>query len=216
MNILEVDSVTYSVMGRQILSDVYIKTQTGRITTLIGRNGQGKSSLFKVIYGTVNAENKSVRLNNTYLRNDLYKVKGLINFLPQSSFLPKALKVKEAFDFFSMETSDFFEYFPELKFSTADRLGQLSGGETKLIEAFLVIRSNTLFTILDEPFVYLMPIYIERLKEIISHEKKNKGFLVTDHLVREICDISDDIYYINTGNVCLTNVERLNRLGFFL
>jgi len=216
MNILEVDSVSHSVRGKKMLSDVYIKLQTGRITTLIGRNGQGKSSLFKVIYGTIHAESKSIRLNGTYLRADLYKVKGLINFLPQASFIPKGLKVQQVFDFFSLQLTDFFICFPELKFSKDDRIGKLSGGERKLIEAFLAIRSNTMFTILDEPFVYLMPIYVERLQQMISHEKKNKGLLVTDHQVREICDISDDLYYINTGNVCITNKEKLTELGFFL
>lgn len=216
MNVMEIDSVSYSVRGRNILSDVYIKIQSGRVTTLIGRNGEGKSSLFKVIYGVTKAESRSIRLNQTHLPADPYNMPGLINCLPQSSFLPKGLKVNAAFDFFSLQPQAFLEIFPELKFNEQQKIGQLSGGERRLLEAFLIIRTNTLFTILDEPFAFLTPIYIERLKEMISHEKVRKGFLVTDHFVHDICAISDDLYYINAGHVCLTNLEKLTGLGYLM
>lgn len=50
-NILEVDSVILEFSSNRILHDVYMKSETGKVTGLLGRNGIGKSCLMKIIYG---------------------------------------------------------------------------------------------------------------------------------------------------------------------
>lgn len=60
---LEADSVKLHFGDRAILTNVYLKCETGTIMGLLGRNGQGKSCLMKIIYGTLNCE-KSVRIDN--------------------------------------------------------------------------------------------------------------------------------------------------------
>ena len=67
MNSLEVDSVILDFGMRRILQDVYLKCETGRITGLLGRNGTGKSSLMKIIFGKLRLSSSSVRLNNKSL-----------------------------------------------------------------------------------------------------------------------------------------------------
>jgi ABC-type sugar transport system ATPase subunit len=59
---LEADSIQLEFNGRRILSDIYLKCETGRITGLLGRNGEGKSCLMQIIYGTLACE-KSVRID---------------------------------------------------------------------------------------------------------------------------------------------------------
>ncbi|MHC2993727.1 hypothetical protein OB13_19890, partial [Pontibacter sp. HJ8] len=60
---LEADSIQLEFDGRRILSDIHLKCETGGITGLLGRNGQGKSCLMKIIYGSLTCE-KSVRIDN--------------------------------------------------------------------------------------------------------------------------------------------------------
>ncbi|MBC8984356.1 ATP-binding cassette domain-containing protein [Pedobacter sp. N36a] len=60
---LEIDSVSLQFGSRTILSDVYLKCETGKITGLLGRNGTGKSSLMNLIFGTLVPGNKSVRFD---------------------------------------------------------------------------------------------------------------------------------------------------------
>ncbi len=60
---LEADSIQLEFDGRKILSSIYLKCETGKITGLLGRNGQGKSCLMKIIYGILKCE-KSVRFDN--------------------------------------------------------------------------------------------------------------------------------------------------------
>jgi lipopolysaccharide export system ATP-binding protein len=69
-NILEFDSLDLRFDGRRILSGTYIKCQQGEVVGLLGRNGSGKSSLMKVVFGTLGVEHKSVRVNDIALEGD--------------------------------------------------------------------------------------------------------------------------------------------------
>ena len=80
-HLLETDSIQLEFDGRRILSDIYIKCETGKITGLLGRNGEGKSCLMKIIYGSLKAE-KSVRIDKTAYY-EVYKHPGLLLYLPQ-------------------------------------------------------------------------------------------------------------------------------------
>jgi len=66
-NILDIDSVILEFGLQRILQNVYLKSESGRITGLLGRNGTGKSSLMKISFGELNPTNKSIRINNKAL-----------------------------------------------------------------------------------------------------------------------------------------------------
>lgn len=63
INTLEADSILLEYGLRKILSDVYIKCETKKITGLLGRNGEGKTSLMNIIYGSLKPENQFVQIN---------------------------------------------------------------------------------------------------------------------------------------------------------
>ena len=85
VNSLEIDSVTLSFNGRKVLSDIYLKCDTGEIVGLIGRNGAGKSCLLKLLFGSLQGENQSIRLNKTYSRKP-YAIPRTIHYLHQDGF----------------------------------------------------------------------------------------------------------------------------------
>ncbi len=58
MNNLHVDSVIKSYNLNQVLTDVYISCKKGEIIGLLGRNGTGKSTLLKIVFGSISAERK--------------------------------------------------------------------------------------------------------------------------------------------------------------
>ncbi len=62
-DILEIDSVIKSFDVKQILTDIYLKCQTGDIIGILGRNGTGKSTLLKILFGTLKAENSFIKIN---------------------------------------------------------------------------------------------------------------------------------------------------------
>ena len=93
-DVLEVDSVTKRYSERIILSDIYLKCTTGDIVGLFGRNGTGKSTLLKIIFGIEEADNKFVRINGQKLSSQSRGFRE-ISYLLQDTFLPKNITVSE-------------------------------------------------------------------------------------------------------------------------
>ena len=61
---MEADGIRLEFGLKKILSDIYIKCQTGKITGLLGRNGEGKTCLMNIIYGSTGSADKSDLLMN--------------------------------------------------------------------------------------------------------------------------------------------------------
>lgn len=209
MAILEADSIRYNINGRQLLSDIYLKLETGKVSALIGRNGVGKSTLFKIIYGELNTEDRSVRVDGKYLGTKIYKVPNVLGFLPQRHFIPKHLKIKSLFSLYDLNMSDCFALFPELAGLTHSSFGSLSGGESRLFEIYFIVKSAFQFVILDEPFTLISPVYIDRLKSFFTKEKTNKGILLSDHMMHEVMDVCDDFYLLDNGVLKKTTMQEI-------
>ncbi|HXU26201.1 MAG TPA: ATP-binding cassette domain-containing protein, partial [Bacteroidia bacterium] len=133
MHTLEADSISLHFGLKKILSNVYINCQTGSITGLLGRNGEGKTCLLNIIYGTLQATSKSIRFNNTVVSSP-YKNPSLLMYLPQFNFIPKSLSLKQIFNHYNINFNEFQNHFPELNTKYNTSIKQLSGGHTRLIE----------------------------------------------------------------------------------
>lgn len=110
---IEADSIQLDFHFRRILSDVYLRCETGKITGLLGRNGQGKSCLMNIIYGSLNAESRSIRFDNVSISH-AFKRPDLLLYLPQFNFIPKSLTLKRTFADFNLLYSEFEMVSPNL------------------------------------------------------------------------------------------------------
>lgn len=215
-NLLEADSVYLEYNTRTILSDVYVKAETGKVTGFLGRNGCGKSSLMRIIFGSLKGNFQSVRLNKQY-RESLLMVPDAIRYLPQKTFIPKQLSIDEICRFFQVSFNSIIQEFPVFEKYQHQKLATLSGGEIRLFEAIIILLSNVKFVILDEPFSHIMPLHVEQLKEVINREKHKKGIIITDHLYKHIMEVSDDLYLIRDGKTFRINTHHdLVRHGYIL
>ena len=169
---LEADSIQLQFNDRRILADIYLKCETGKITGLLGRNGQGKSCLMQIIYGRLKCE-KSVRFDNAS-QYEAFKRPDLLLYLPQFNFIPKALTVKRIFEDFELEYSSFERRFPEFQTRYKSSINSLSGGEHRLVELYVIVKSKSQFAMLDEPFTHLNPIQIEKVHDLLLEEKINE------------------------------------------
>ncbi|ATP55997.1 ABC transporter ATP-binding protein [Pedobacter ginsengisoli] len=211
---LEADSIFLEFGSRRILSDIYLKCETGKITGLLGRNGNGKTCLMNIIYGNLSANSKSIRFDDLTVQA-AYKRPDLLLYLPQFNFIPQTLTLKRVFDDFDLDFFEFENRFPDFKSSHKSSLKSLSGGNRRLVEVYLVLKAKSKFAMLDEPFSHLSPIMIQAITELMNEEKHRKGLLVTDHMFRNIIDISDDLYVLTGGKTHLTKaVEELEFLGY--
>jgi ABC-type multidrug transport system ATPase subunit len=193
--VLEADSMWLEYSGIKILQNIYIKVQTGQVVGLLGRNGTGKSSLLRMIFGTLRGQNQSVRVDKQYMEYP-YQQKGLLRYLPQHHFIPPHLPVRQVCDLYEVSFEEVCLYFPKLKVSEREKIGNLSGGGARLIETLLILLSPVSFILLDEPFTHLAPVTVDLLKEVIREQKKQKGIVVSDHAYSHVLDLSDEMYLI--------------------
>ncbi len=197
--IIEIDNVELYFKEKNILKGIYLKAETGKVTGILGRNGCGKSCLLKIFFGSLKPKYKLIRINNKPLLKPLYQAK-LSAYLSQQHFIPNQLKVSTVFKLFKVSWNDFvfnFELFSVFKDVNFNRL---SGGERRIIEVYIILKSNRKIILLDEPFSHIAPLYIEKIKTLIDTEKRNKAIIMTDHMYRHITDVSDTIYFIENGS----------------
>lgn len=201
-NILIFDGIELSYSSISVLSNVYMKCETGKIIGLMGRNGSGKSSLMKIVFGAMKGSIQSIRLNGIPLIGN-YQQFRYISYLPQESFIPNKLTVAEALDFYELDLHNLIEAFSDFEPLLSNAVCNLSGGHLRLLESFLILKSSHPFCMLDEPFSGLMPLHIEKMKTLIAQAKFNKGIILSDHLYRHTMEMADEIYLLTNGKTYL-------------
>jgi ABC-type multidrug transport system ATPase subunit len=196
---VEIDSVELIFDDKRILYGVYLKAETGKATGVLGRNGCGKTSLLRILFGDLKSKYKNVRLNEKYLKGKLYTT-NLAAYLPQHQLLPPNIVLKKAFKLFNVDWAEFLSTFESFKVHSKSKANELSSGELRVIEVYLVLNSGKDIILLDEPFSFVAPLYIEKFKLLIQEKKKKSAIIITDHFYREILEVSDNTYLIKNGS----------------
>lgn len=212
----ELDNVELNFKTKRVLSGIYLKAETGKVTAILGRNGSGKSCLLDIAFGNLRPKYMLLRINNLPILKPLYKTK-LVAYLPQYNFIPRDLKLRFVFKLFNVIWHDFIVAFEDFsKYSNA-KFNALSGGEQRLVETYIILKTKSEMVILDEPFSHLAPLYISKITALISEEKQQKAILVSDHMHKHILTVSDHIYLLQNGTTklieSLTELEDYNYLS---
>ncbi len=201
---LEIDNVELSFKRKQILNGIYLKAETGKVTGILGGNGSGKSCLFNIAFGHLKPKFKLIRIDGKPFLKPLYQSKKAA-ILPQNNFIPNRMRLKTVFGQFKVDWNDFITSFENLSINKEERFYTLSGGERRLIETFIILKSDRPIIFLDEPFSHLAPLHIENIKSLILEEKQEKIIIISDHMYRHIIEISNDVYLLKNGCTKLIN-----------
>ena len=200
-SILEVDSVQKQHDGKIIISDVYLKCETGDIIGILGRNGSGKSTLLKIIFGTVAADFKFVRIDDVVKKksSDLLKE---ISYLPQDNFIPNSFSVIKTIAL-AIADDKVLEFCSDemIQSLLKKKIKHLSGGEIRYLEIKLVLSNNSKFVLLDEPYNGLSPIMIEKINQLITAMSSLKGILITDHNYQNVIKVSTRLALMKEGKL---------------
>lgn len=210
MSKLQIDSIRKSFGSKTILQDVYLSCEKGEIVGLLGRNGTGKSTIFKIAFGLMEAESSFVRIGNKVMQNQFDR-KGKLAYLSQNPFLPKNIRIKNLISLFcNNENTLILENYPFIKPFLNSKPRELSGGEQRIIEILLIIFSESEFAMLDEPFHSLSPKVIEEIKKLIKEKTSEKGFIISDHVYQDVMEISNRIYLLSETSIkSVSNSEDL-------
>lgn len=199
-HILEISGVRKQYNSLSLLSDVYLKVETGNIIGLFGRNGSGKSTLFKIIFGIEGASEKSIFIDGICKNNS--SVLNHISYLHQNQFIPNHLSVKQSI-LLSIDKQK-VNRFCDDKFVESilkTRIRHLSYGELRYLEVKLVLFNSSPFVILDEPFSGLSPKMSEVVKQLIQENSEEKGIILTDHNYENVVEISTDLVLLKEGKL---------------
>ena len=173
-NTLLVDSVHLEFGRNTVLQSAYITSRTGRVTGVLGRNGAGKSSLFKCIMGGIRPQNMFIRFNDE-LSVDYGHIGRRVKYLPQRNFMPGSMTLGEAFSLYGVDYDGIVAFDAKFSGYRGMTLRELSGGEARIAGMYLVLMSDAEFCI------------------------PRKGIIVSDHMYEQIIGISDDLYLLRDG-----------------
>lgn len=197
--VLEIDSVQKKFDYKSILSDIYLKCETGEIIGLLGRNGSGKSTLLKIIFGILEADFKFVRIDGVIKNrtSDLFKN---ISYLSQDNFIPNSFSVKKAIEL-SIDSQKIKSFYDDemIKSITDKKINHLSGGELRYLEIKLILFNPSKFVLLDEPYNGLSPIMIDKINQLITQNSTKKGIIITDHNYENVIKISSKLILLKEG-----------------
>ena len=194
---LIVDSVVVRFGEKTVLTGGYITSETGMVTGLLGRNGAGKSCMFRALMGGLRVENVMVTIDGKPV--DRQFIGHSIKYLPQGRLIPEGMKLHRAFDLYGVNYWTFVNKFPKYSRHYDSPIYELSGGEARLAELYLILHTEAPFYILDEPFTQVDPVNIEEVKAMICERAKGHGVIITDHNYDAISSVADNLFVIADG-----------------
>lgn len=200
-NVLEVDSIQKQYQGKNIISDLYLKCETTDIIGILGRNGSGKSTFLKILFGIVAADFKFVRIDGLS-KSKTEDLLNEISYLPQCDFIPNLFSVEKAIRL--SITKDKWKAFYEdemIQMIRDKKIKHLSSGQLRYLEIKLILNKETKFVLLDEPYNGLSPIMIEKVNALIIENSKSRGIIITDHNYENVIKISTKLALMQQGKM---------------
>lgn len=217
MYTLSVSELTKAFGNKSVLDYIALECKTGEIVSVFGRNGSGKSTILKILFGTLKADRIRLSINGKPLMSEEVIPQQKIAYLPQDSFLPKSLKVRDVVPLYydSGEMQDKIFYAPGMTKIAATKVGSLSMGELRYFELLLVGNLSHPFLMLDEPFSMIEPLFRDRIKEFLLELKATKGIILTDHYYNDVLSVADRNLLLKNGRlVNINNKEELTDHGY--
>ena len=214
MILLEVRDLVKRYGGRAVVDHVSFKVNQGEIVGLLGRNGAGKTTSFRMTIGMISPNNGNVIFDGMDVTDmPMYRrARRGMGYLSQEPSIFQRLTVEQnilaILETMRLSRAGRSERCDQLleQFGITHVAGQLartlSGGERRKLEIARALVTNPTMILLDEPFSGVDPIAVEDLqREICGLRDRGISILLTDHNVRETLNVTDRSYIIDNGKV---------------
>ena len=213
-SILEIRSLNVRFGGIQAVNDISMEVKQGKIVTLIGANGAGKSTILRSVSGIVRPEHGEILFEgeNIYgLSPDQIVSRG-ITLVPEGRRVFPNLTVLENLkmgaylrkDNYDADLDYVYNLFPRLKERHWQLAGTLSGGEQQMLAVGRALMSTPKLIMMDEPSLGLAPLVVKDIFGIIKTINEN-GITVllieqNANMALKTCHYG---YVIETGNIIM-------------
>lgn len=206
---LELKKVTKEFGETKAVDNISFKVKNGKIFGLVGRNGAGKSTTFRIILRIIEQTSGEVLYNNQKIEQETLDKFG---YLPEEGSLIPSYTVLELCEYYGalklMDTREIREklIFWLEKFNILEYLNKkvkdLSKGNRQKIQFIVSNLHNPDFLILDEPFSGLDPISVEELKKcIVELKEQGKTIIFSSHRMDHVEELCDEIAILEKGKI---------------
>ena len=212
---LKIDELKVSYGGIEAVKGISFEVPDGKIVTLIGANGAGKSTTLRTIAGLVKPAHGRIHLQGediTALSPDRIVSKG-ITMVPEGRHVFPDLTVLENLKIGAYLRKDnldddlnwVYDLFPRLKERSWQAAGTLSGGEQQMLAVGRALMSRPKIIMMDEPSLGLAPIVVKGIFDIIREiNKQGVTVLLIEQNANMALHIADVGYVLETGRITLT------------
>jgi len=202
---------TYS--GKDVLQNVSLELEPGKIYGLIGRNGAGKTTLLSILTAQNPATKGGVTLDGAPVwenRRSLEKLCFSRELTPNAESGLSAMKAKEYLRIAATYYEGWDKALEERLVKLFDlnikkRLGKMSKGMLSMVTIIVALCSKAPYTFLDEPVAGLDVVAREQFYKLLLDEYTESGrtFVVSTHIIEEAADILEEIIILHEGKVLL-------------
>ena len=205
------ENVTKVYGGKEVLSDVSLTLESGKIYGLIGRNGAGKTTLLSILTAQNPANGGTVRLDDEQVWENRRALEQLCfsrELNPSAESGLTGVKVKEYLRIASTYYTGWDKALEEklmalFKLEPKKRLSKLSKGMLSMVTIIVALCSKAPFTFLDEPVAGLDVVAREQFYKLLLQEYTESGrtFVVSTHIIEEAADVLEEVIIIHEGRI---------------
>lgn len=213
-NILEIHDLKVSYGGIEAVKGVTLTVPEGKIVTLIGANGAGKSTILKTVSGIVRPKTGRILYNGEDItgKSPDKIVKAGIVLVPEGRHVFPNLTVKENLkigaylrrDDLSADFATVYGLFPRLKEREWQLAGTLSGGEQQMLAVGRALMSKPKLIMMDEPSLGLAPLIVQSIFGIIREiNRRGITVLLNEQNANMALQTADKAYVLETGRLTM-------------
>lgn len=210
--LLEISGLQASYGVAQVLFDTNLAISPGQVVTLLGRNGMGRSTTIKCLFGLLPVKSGQIVFNGQRIDNtSSHRIARLgLGLVPEGRQVFPNLTVEENLVATSRDSTDttkspwtldrVYQFFPRLQERKANLGNQLSGGEQQMLAIGRALMTNPSLVVLDEATEGLAPLIRSEIWATLR-ELKNEGLsmLVIDKNLGPLLGLADKHFIIEKG-----------------
>ena len=210
---IEAKNLTVRYGGVTALDDVSLAIPDGKIISIVGANGAGKSTTINAISGMVPIAKGGILLNGERLHVRPHEIvkRGIVQ-VPEGRKIFSSITVKENLILGAYMIRDkkrveenmrnVFERFSVLRERQNQSGGTLSGGEQQMLAIARALMSEPKFLLLDEPSLGLAPMMVLGIfKMIVDLNRQDLTILLVEQNAQKALSIADYAYVLETGRM---------------
>ena len=214
--LLELKNVEAAYGNIKALKGINLSVPEGKIVTLIGANGAGKSTTMKTIMGIMKPIAGDVLFKGESIAgmktHNIVK-KGVV-LVPEGRQILQNMSVRENLEMGAYQRKDpegikedlskVFERFPRLFERQNQFGGTLSGGEQQMLAIGRAVMTKPEVMLLDEPSMGLAPLVVQQIFDVIKDiNKMGTTVLLVEQNARKALQIADYAYVMETGRIVM-------------